>query len=491
MKIYNTLSGTKEHFTPQGDVVKMYVCGVTPYSETHIGHAMSNIIFDVIRRYLLFQGHRVKYVQNVTDVDDKIIERAAELQQAPDQLAREYTRRFFEDMDRLNVMRADASPRATESIPSIVEMVQGLIHKGHAYESKGSVYFRVRGVSDYGKLSRRSVEFMITDRSAEWGENKEHPMDFALWKAAKAGEPSWNSPWGPGRPGWHIECSAMALATLGETLDIHGGGLDLIFPHHENEVAQSESYTGVKPFARYWVHNGLLHFDKEKMSKSLGNLLTVREALTKNSPDGLRIFVLSSHYRNPLSYSDEALQAAEKNADRLRQVMAHDLSVDTGADGIDAAYFSDRFVEAMDDDFNTSRALVVLYELAKEINRRVAAGSGVSEAQSVLRQLSGVLGLTLESVRMESPDTGIMTKVAEVAGAYAGKYPSVSSADTAHFEGAIDSLVALRNELRQAKQWQQADAVRKDLEGAGVILEDTTKGTKWKITTGMPAMQLR
>ncbi len=491
MKIYNTLSGTKEHFTPQGDVVKMYVCGVTPYSETHMGHAMSNIVFDVIRRYLLFHGHRVKYVQNVTDVDDKIIERAAEREEAPDQLARQYTQSFFEDMDRLNVMRADANPRATEGIPAVVEMVQGLIHKGHAYESKGSVYFRVRSVSDYGKLSHRSVESMITDRSAEWEEKKEHPMDFALWKAAKTGEPSWDSPWGPGRPGWHIECSAMALANLGETLDIHGGGLDLIFPHHENEIAQSESYTGVKPFARYWVHNGLLQFDKEKMSKSLGNLLTVSEALTRNSPDGLRIFVLSSHYRSPLSYSEEELQAAEKNADRLRQAMAHDMSSDTGTDRMDATYFSDRFIEAMDDDFNTPRALVVLYELAKEINRRRVTGFSIAEAQNTLRQLSDVLGLTLEPVGPDSPDIGRMAQVAAVASAYAGKHHSASSADTENLQVAIDSLIALRNELRQAKQWQQADAVRKDLEDAGVILEDTPQGTKWKITTRIPAMQMR
>ncbi len=480
MQVYNTLSGQKERFIPGGDVVKMYVCGVTPYSETHLGHAMSNIIFDVVRRYLQFRNYRVRYVQNVTDVDDKIIERAAERGVAPDQLAREYTRRFFEEMERLNVLPADAYPRATEEIPAIINMIDGLMRKGHAYESMGSVYFRVRSVPDYGKLSHRSVESMITDRSEQWEEMKEHPLDFALWKAAKAGEPAWDSPWGPGRPGWHIECSAMSLSTLGETLDIHGGGLDLVFPHHENEIAQSESYTGIRPFVRYWLHNGLLQFGREKMSKSLGNLVTVTEALDRVSPDALRIFVLSSHYRSPLTYSEEALQAAEKNAERLRQVMAQESATDAGERSFDVTGNRERFIEAMDDDFNTPRALVVLYDLAKEINRDRQVGGSGARGRSMLRELSNVLGLTLNPIAQVTPDAALVARLASTALGYAGGHVSHAT-DPGEFERAIDRLIAFRAELRKSRQWQRADALRKELEDAGVVLEDNPHGTTWRM----------
>ena len=486
MKIYNTLSGQKEQFTPQGDEVKMYVCGVTPYSETHIGHAMSNIIFDVIRRYLKFRGYPVKYVQNVTDVDDKIIERAAQQGVSPQELANRFTARFLQDMDSLNVLPADVYPRATDEIPTIIEVTRGLIDNGHAYESEGSVYFRVRSVPDYGKLSHRTVESMVADLTAVRSEDKEHPMDFALWKAAKPGEPYWDSPWGPGRPGWHIECSAMSLKHLGKTLDIHGGGQDLMFPHHENEIAQSESYTGKKPFVRFWMHNGLLQSgkDKEKMSKSLGNLVTIRETLRKSSADGLRILVLSSHYRSPLSYSDEALLAAEKNAERLRQAADGIDSDDMAAGGIDVASFRDRFIEAMDDDFNAPRALVVLYELAREINRRKAAGADAREARDTLQELSGVLGLTLDSPRVEAPDDGGIAEV--VASVYTELKRSAPFAGTKDAGAAIEDLIALRNQLRREKQWQQADVVRNRLDEAGIVLEDSPQGTTWKRKPRVP-----
>ncbi|MDO8687660.1 MAG: cysteine--tRNA ligase, partial [Dehalococcoidales bacterium] len=319
MKVFNTLSGQKEEFLPQDDEVKMYVCGINPYADSHIGHALSYITFDVVRRYLEFRSYRVKHVENVTDVEDNIIATANRLGIPVTELTEKYTQRYLEDMDALNVLRAHFYPRATEETPKIIEMVQGLIDKGYAYPLKGDVYFRVSHVPDYGKLSNRNLDSMVAGMRIEPEAGKEHPMDFVLWKAAKPGEPSWQSPWGQGRPGWHIECSAMSLKYLGETFDIHGGGQDLVFPHHENEIAQSESFTGKKPFVKYWMHNGLLRLGEAKMSKSLGNLVTIREALAKHSADAIRIFILSSYYRAPLTYSEETLEAAEKGADRLRQ----------------------------------------------------------------------------------------------------------------------------------------------------------------------------
>lgn len=489
MKIYNTLSGRKEQFTPQGDEVKMYVCGVTPYADTHMGHAMSNIIFDVVRRYLRYRGYGVKYVQNVTDVDDKIIERAAEQGIPPRELADRFTARFLQDMDSLNVLRADVYPRATDEIPAVVELTRGLIDKGHAYESGGSVYFRVRSVPDYGKLSHRSVDSMMADLTAVRGADKEHPMDFALWKAARPGEPSWESPWGPGRPGWHIECSAMVLKHVGETLDIHGGGQDLVFPHHENEIAQSESYSGRKPFARYWMHNGMLQSGKEKMSKSLGNLVTIRETLRKASADGLRILVLSSHYRSPLTYSEEALQAAEKNAERLRQATNDNAISDRATGDIETTSFRGRFIEAMEDDFNTPRALVVLYELAKEMKRHEGASTNAREARDTLSELSSVLGLTLEPPRVEPPDLGGVARVGALV--YAGLNRPMPSGVSEDSEATIEGLIALRNELREAKEWRQADVVRDRLDEAGIVLGDSPQGTTWKKKSLLPVMERR
>jgi len=451
MKTFNTLSGQKEEFVPPGNEVKMYVCGITPYDESHIGHAMSYLIFDAIRRHLLFRGYKVRYVQNVTDIDDKIIDRANRLGIPANELAEKFTNRFFEDMDALNILRADVYPRATGEIPKIIEMVQGLIDKGHAYAANGSVYFRVKSVSDYGKLSHRTLEMMQAGARIEVGEEKEHPMDFALWKAAKPGEPYWESPWGKGRPGWHIECSAMSLRYLGEAIDIHGGGQDLIFPHHENEIAQSESFTGKKPFVKYWMHNGLLQLGEEKMSKSLGNLITIKEALAKYSADALRLFILSSHYRSPLKYSEEALEAAERGAERLRQVVSG-TGDGTGGKAVEAEPYRQRFIEAMDDDFNTPQAIAALFDLVREINRGETEGLSVSQARETFKELAGVLGLTFE-------------------------VPEKLSPDAAPF---IDLLIATRNRLREAKQWQLADELRAKLGELGVVLEDTPKGTVWK-----------
>jgi cysteinyl-tRNA synthetase len=456
MKVYNTLSGQKEEFLPQGDEVKMYVCGVTPYAECHIGHAMSYIVFDVITRYLRFRGYKVKYVQNITDIDDKIIDRANKLGIPAGELAGGFTDSYFEDMDALNIKRADIYPRATGEIPKIIEVIQGLIVKGYAYPAEGSVYFRVRNVPDYGKLSHRSLESMMSTCSVEAGEEKEHPMDFALWKAAKPGEPSWESPWGKGRPGWHIECSAMSLKYLSDTLDIHGGGQDLIFPHHENEIVQSESFTGVKPFVKYWLHNGLLQFGQDKMSKSLGNLITIKQALEKYSPDAIRLFVLSSHYRSPLSYSEEALEAAERGADRLRQVTSSQGGGGKTGKGVDTGPYRQRFIEAMDDDFNTPQALAALFDLARDVNRAGDQGYAIAQEQQVFAELADVLGLALK------PWEGAPLSA----------------------EPFIQLLIATRDRLRQAGEWRLADEIRSKLGELGIALEDTPKGTVWKRKRG-------
>ena len=451
MKVFNTLTGQREDFHPHNEVVTMYVCGITAYDECHIGHAMTYIIFDVIKRYLRFKGYEVKHVQNFTDVDDKIIERANQLGLPPAELAGKYTDQYFTNMDALNIERADIYPRATEEMPKIIEIIQGLIAKGYAYEAEGSVYFRVKKIPDYGKLSHRKLEEMIP-KDTYCERNKEYPLDFALWKASKPGEPFWESPWREGRPGWHIECSAMALKYLGNTIDIHGGGQDLIFPHHENEIAQSESFTGEAPFVRYWLHNGLMQLDKQKMSKSAGNLVCVENILDRFSSDALRLFVLSSHYRGPLAYSEEALEANVRGVERLRSALSQKGNGEEGAAALDTGSLKQKFVEAMDNDFDTPQAIAVLFELAKEINRAAEQGANIGEAQNTLLELASVLGLTLKEKAQPAPEA----------------------------EAFISLLASIRDDLRQNKQWQLADRIRQGLADLGVTLEDTPHGTRWK-----------
>ena len=469
MKIYNTLSGRKEDFTPKGDTVKMYVCGVTPYAPSHLGHAMSYIVFDTIRRYLEFRGYKVKYVQNFTDIDDKIIARANESGIPPHDLAQRFIDQYFANMDTLNIKRADIYPRATEEIPKMIEVIEGLIQKGHAYEVGGDVYFRVVSDPDYGKLSHRTLDGMMAGARVEISEAKEHPLDFTLWKAAKPGEPQWHSPWGPGRPGWHIECTAMSLKYLGQTLDIHGGGQDLIFPHHENEIAQSESFTGIKPFVRHWLHNGLLQLGEEKMSKSTGKLVTISEALAKYSSDALRLWVLSSNYRSPITYSDENLAATERGVERLSNT-AHIETKKSAASPIDYLSYKERFVEAMDDDFNTPQAVAALFDLAREINRGRDEAMGIAEAQKMLKELAGVLGLTLRSERamLDIPLNSLLL--------VADKY-GLRGEENKDAESIIDSLRDKRIELRREKKYQLADGIRNDLKELGITLEDTSEGT--------------
>jgi len=360
MKIFNSLSGKKEVFHPNSDTVTIYVCGVTVYDDCHIGHAMSYIIFDVIRRYLSYKGYSIKYVQNFTDIDDKIINRAQQLNMSSQELAEKYISEYFKDMDALNILRADIYPRATEEIPNIIEVINGLISKEYAYESKGSVYFRVKRFPEYGKLSHQNTDEIASKATTEAGE-KDSPLDFALWKTSKPGEPSWPSPWGDGRPGWHIECSAMALKYLGDNIDIHGGGQDLIFPHHENEITQSESFTGKPPFVKYWLHNGLLQLSGDKMSKSVGNLITVKELLELADADTIRLFILNSHYRSPLTYTPDSISSAKSGMERLRQAAKKSSISTNGKSSIDIEKYKLKFTESMDDDFNTAQALSVAH----------------------------------------------------------------------------------------------------------------------------------
>jgi cysteinyl-tRNA synthetase len=452
VKLLNTLSSQLEEFVPAGDEVKIYVCGVTPYDESHVGHGMSYIVFDVLRRYLEYRGLKVRHVQNFTDVDDRIIARAARLGIEPSELVEQLIERYFEDMHALNILDAHEYPRATQEIPEMIRIIEGLVQKGYAYASDGDVYYRVSKKADYGKLSHRSLDSMLEGARVEPAEGKESPADFALWKAEKPGEPSWESPWGPGRPGWHIECSAMSLKYLGEQIDIHGGGEDLIFPHHENEIAQSEAFTGNAPSVRYWLHNAWVKMGEEKMSKSLGNFITIREGLEQFGADAIRVWVLTSHYRTPLMYMEKALESGKRGAERLR--IAARTPGSNGGPPVDPSPYRERFLEAMDEDLNTPKALGVLFELAREVNRARDEQRAIEDAQSVLVELSGILGLTLSE-----PEVGLAA---------------------APF---IELLVATRDELRKAKQFELADHIRSGLGELGVALEDTPQGTVWRRST--------
>jgi cysteinyl-tRNA synthetase len=451
MRLYDTLSGQLHDFDSPNGQVRMYVCGITPYSSSHIGHAMSAVSFDVVRRYLEFRGYDVRHVQNFTDIDDKMIAAANERGIEVSDLAYSNIQEYIDAMGALNVAPAHEYPRATQEIDKIVEIIQTLIDKGYAYAVDGDVYFRVRRDDDYGKLSHRSIDDLLSGARVEIDERKEDVLDFALWKSQKPNEPAWDSPWGPGRPGWHIECTAMSIKYLGESIDIHGGGEDLVFPHHENEIAQSESFTDVEPFSRFWLHNGMLRLGVEKMSKSLGNIISLPEALDRFDPQALRLFFLSSHYRSPLFYSEEVVQGQERAIRRLRQA----LRVESGnGPSVDTESFRARFVEAMDDDLNTPRALAALFDLAREINRGRETGADVVAAQQALTELAGILGLELAD-SAEDADTS------------AGPF--------------IQLLVDLRSDLRAARQFEQADRIRDELANLGVALEDTPAGTEWAL----------
>jgi len=462
IKLYNTLTRKKEDLeTIEPGKIRMYVCGPTVYSKAHVGHAMSAMVFDIIRRYLEYRGFDVRYLMNFTDVDDKIITRANQNNVDPFELAETYIHEYQQNLSDLNIKPATFNPRATQEISQIVEMINGLIEKGYAYPMEGDVYFRVTKDEDYGKLSGRNIDDNQAGARINIDDRKEHPMDFALWKSARPGEPEWESPWGKGRPGWHIECSAMNLHHNGEQIDIHGGGNDLIFPHHENEIAQTESLTG-KTFARYWIHNGMLQLGGEKMSKSTGNLVTIEEFLSKYHADTLRFTVLNSGYRSPLTFTDEVLGQSEKALERLSSGFRPALP---GAKGASESALkslqeqirvtNDNFISSMDDDFNSAGALGGLFDLVRVINQTRTSGATESElqqAQETLRNLSDVLGLEL----------------AETA-------QSESNADSF-----VNLLVELRTKLRQDKQWAYGDLIRDRLKELGVTLEDSKDGTQWR-----------
>ncbi len=476
MRIYNTLTKSKETFEPVvPGQVRIYVCGPTVYDSCHVGHARSVVVFDVVVRYLRSMDYQVTYIRNFTDVDDKIINRANTIGMDAVQLAEKYIREFHRDMDALNVMRADQEPRVTEHIEEIIDIIANLVEKKAAYLVDGDVFYAVETFEDYGKLSGRKLADMVAGSRVEINANKRNPFDFVLWKAAKPGEPSWPSPWGEGRPGWHIECSAMSRRFLGETFDIHGGGKDLIFPHHENEIAQSEAAHG-KPFARYWMHNGFVNIDNEKMSKSLNNFLMIKDILQSYHPETVRLFLLSSHYRSPIDFSDQHLKESEKALDKIYGLRKR-LDQEAGfADADDAASSSDHwpaFCEAMDDDFNTAKGLGILFNLVKDANRILDEEGRLQDNKDALASLSaglkrignilGILQQPWQSFFEERASSQL-------------KKMAVSAE-------AIEALVAERAAARKNKDWKRADDIRDQLEQAGIHLEDKGDGTQWKVAT--------
>jgi len=480
MRIHNTMTGKKEEFVPVvPGRIRMYVCGITVYDHCHIGHARSAIVFDVMRRYLKYKGLDVTYIKNFTDIDDKIINRANQEGILWSAVAEKYIEEYYRDMESLGVGKADVEPKATEHIPEIIEIVKGLVDKGYAYEVQGDVYFEIEKFSDYGKLSKRDLDEMMAGARVHPNEKKRNPMDFALWKTSKENEPAWESPWGPGRPGWHIECSAMSRKHLGDTFDIHGGGADLIFPHHENEIAQSEAFTG-KPFVRYWVHNGFITVDKEKMSKSLGNFFTIKEILGKFDSEVIRFFLLSTHYRSPIEFSDEQLRESEISIDRYYTTDARiDEFLKQDQKGEKAGpderqlmellgKFREKFGEAMDDDFNTALAIGHVFELIRTVNKYLdGKPSGnkavelVSRTSDLLKEAGGVLNIFRR------------TPVEWSRGLMAIKCPEIS-------EEFILSRIKERQAAREKKDWAASDAIRQELEERGIILEDKKEGTGWK-----------
>jgi cysteinyl-tRNA synthetase len=478
LRVYNTLSGKKEEFQPLvPGKVGMYVCGVTVYDYCHIGHARANIVFDIVYRYLQYSNYDVTYVRNYTDVDDKIINRANQQGISSKQLAEEFIQAFDEDMEALGLRKPTHEPKATEYIDRIIVLAKQLIEKGMAYESAGDVYYSVEKFPTYLKLSKRNMEEMQAGARIAPGEQKRNPMDFALWKAAKPGEPSWESPWGPGRPGWHIECSAMSSALLGETFDIHGGGRDLIFPHHENEIAQSEGISG-KPFVKYWLHNGFVNINQEKMSKSLGNFFTIRDILKSYNPEVVRFFILTAHYRSPVDFSDQNLKEAQAGLSRFYEALQLAAEAVEGVPESDVAAqegaeLEAQFRAAMDDDFNTAQAIGHLFEGVRTINRLVAEKKFRKKADKVasvralrekIAELGDVLGLFVS-------DPAGWLKQQNLKGLQA---LGLTEAD-------LDAAIQERLEARGNKDFAKADQIRDELVQKGIELLDSPAGTTWKI----------
>ena len=486
LRIYNTLSGKVEEFVPlDPPKVLIYTCGVTVYDDSHVGHGRSLIVFDVFRRYLEHLGYRVKFVRNFTDVDDKIINKAKEEGKDFMTIANRYIASYYVDMERIRVRPADVEPRVTEHIKEIIEVIKELIDKGYAYESGGDVYFSVKAFPQYGKLSKRSIEELEVGARIEPSEKKRDPLDFALWKSAKAGEPAWESPWGLGRPGWHTECVAMIFKHLGHTIDIHGGGLDLVFPHHENEIAQAEALTG-KPFARYWMHNGLVTVNGQKMSKSLGNYITLKEVYKKYHPDVLRLLVLFTHYRSPLDFSWEKMEEAKRSYERIKRAI-EDLEMLKNLPIEDGAFTSElydktkeaeeEFFKELSNDFNTPSALSHIFGLVgelgkiknkalleKKINKHELSAYEFA-VNSILKHMRGIFGL-FEDLYPEKPVEEVVQKELE-----AGHVLD---------EKLIDLLIQVRDMARKERVFKIADYIRDELRNLGIALEDTPTGTKWR-----------
>ena len=462
IRVYNTLTRKKEEFVPLREgKIGMYACGPTVYDYFHIGNARVFIVFDVIRRYLRYRGYDVTFVQNFTDIDDKMIKRAQELGITVAELADRYIEAYFQDAAALGIEKADVHPKATEHIPGMIVQIQQLMDKGLAYEAEGDVYFRTAAFPDYGRLANQPLDELVAGARVEVDERKKDPLDFALWKKQKPGEPAWDSPWGKGRPGWHIECSVMSMQYLGETIDIHGGGPDLVFPHHENEKAQGEGATG-KPFARYWLHAGYLNINQEKMSKSLGNFMMVREIRQKYDPQAVRFFMLSAHYRNPVNFSPDLLEQAQSGLERLNNAVYNlrDILSKLAPDGTGATELLEkltacrqRFIAAMDDDFNSAEALAVLFELARDTNiylQEMAPSRFVVEkALSFFEETGEVLGFFADKAR-------------------------------GSLDAQVEELIARREEARRRKDWTAADAIRDELQTKGIVLEDTPQGVRWR-----------
>jgi cysteinyl-tRNA synthetase len=495
LSIYNTLTGEKEPFhSLQPKTVRMYVCGVTVYDYCHIGHARSALVFDVIRRYLEFSGYQVEFVKNFTDVDDKIIKRANEQGVSCDTITAKYIQAYYEDMGRLGIRQASIEPKATEHMTDIIRLTETLVKKGLAYQVDGDVYFEVAKYSGYGRLSRRRLEDMQAGARVDVDERKRHPMDFALWKSSKPGEPSWPSPWGPGRPGWHIECSAMSMKHLGETFDIHGGGMDLIFPHHENEIAQSCGATG-KEFARYWIHNGFVQINQEKMSKSLGNFFTIREIFEKEKSqwleevvigEMLRYFLLSTHYRGPLDFSDQSLKEA-KNAlngfydlfKRLAEPGQGSAETDQEL-GLSIGYTRETFRKAMDDDLNTPVVLAELQRLRSELNKLIKQGLS-TEARSMARNEFRFLGRVLGLFQIEHDKWQFGHQVVSPVGIKSSETFGQPTVRVELSKEQIEQLVAERLDERRKKNFAKADQIRQFLASHGIVIEDKPDGTsRWK-----------
>ncbi|MGI5920553.1 MAG: cysteine--tRNA ligase [Syntrophomonadaceae bacterium] len=528
MRIYNTSSRKKEEFKPLNPpAVTMYVCGPTTYNYIHMGNARPMVVFDMVRRYLEYKGYQVTYVQNFTDVDDKIINRANACGEEPLHLAQRYINEFYSDADALGIKRADINPRASQHINDMIEVISGLIDQGFAYELEGDVYFRVRNFTGYGKLSGRSLDDMLSGARVDVNERKEDPVDFALWKKAKAGEPFWESPWGKGRPGWHIECSVMSTKYLGDTIDIHGGGSDLIFPHHENEIAQAEASTG-KPFVRYWMHNGFITVNNEKMSKSLGNFFILRDILNKYPSDVVRFYLIATHYRSPLDFDDSKLEEAHKALGRLKttliladefldmDIAAEDKLTGAAADLVKSVEgLKSNFTDAMDDDFNTAKAMGFLFEISRAINSFISGAqknnavhqAAVKKAVATFRSLGDILGIFMDQEQDQPQGLDQVIEILAELRQIARRDKDFALADrirdflkdldiavedtpdgsriryekSPDMDHLIKFVAAIRGEFKQKKQYDKADFIRDRLKDNNIVLEDTREGVRWKV----------